>query len=57
VIFVLIQDYTIKNIIHFNIPKKNVNQTCKIGGGPTDGRIGNSGNELIVDSARSGVFK
>jgi hypothetical protein len=34
-----------------------IEQTCKIGGGPTDVRMGNSGNELMVDSARSGVFK
>jgi len=28
-----------------------------MGGGPTDVKTGSSGNELIVDSARSGVCK
>lgn len=58
-VFVSIQDYTRKDIIwlYAEIRSISIWHTCKIGGGPTEGKIGNSGNELAVDSVRSGVWK
>lgn len=55
-IFVSIPDCTkVSNIWLNDSKKRSIERTCKMGGGPTEPRLGISGNELMVDSARSGV--